>query len=102
MMTASGRKEEPTKGRVLDFSQVKVEDLSARKNLRSNFDLIFNEDMEKIDTGSLGSTVFLRKRDTIKTVWNGIKMGLIGWQDISFNKETVDHFLKSNKKLKLE
>jgi hypothetical protein len=54
MMTASGRKDEPApKGRVLDFSQVKVEDLSARKNLRSNFDLIFNEDMEKSDTGIL-------------------------------------------------
>jgi hypothetical protein len=52
MMTASGRKDEPVKGRVLDFSQVKIEDVSARKNLRSNFDLIFNEDMEKADTST--------------------------------------------------
>lgn len=47
-------------------------------------------------------SVFLKKRDALKTLWNGIKMGLIGWQDINFNKETVDHFLQSNKKLKTE
>lgn len=49
MMTASGRKDEPIRGKVLDFTNVKIEDLSTRKNLRTNFDLIFTEEMEKED-----------------------------------------------------
>lgn len=49
MMTASGRKDEPIRGKVLDFTHVKIEDLSTRKNLRTNFDLIFTEEMEKED-----------------------------------------------------
>ena len=49
MMTATGLKEEPAKTKILDFSAIKVEDNSTRKNLGNNFDQIFTEEMEKSD-----------------------------------------------------
>jgi hypothetical protein len=52
MLTATGKKEEPARHKILDFSSIKEEEDDATyKNLRPDFDRILNDDMEQNDYG---------------------------------------------------
>lgn len=60
------------------------------KRLDDKFELLLSNPRAPQEESSL------RKRENLLTLWNGIKEGLISWQDISFPPAVVERFLQSN------